>query len=501
MKLKNRCLLLSTLLVCCLSSSAFAGQILIQGTPGRDFSQLNSVNQQVLSSPSPTSYKDRAAVYQQLGLKKEAIDDLNQALALEPKDAVALLLKGEVYFASGMYPEAAKSCDDAIKIDPKFVGAYTLRISSFIKEKQYAKALADLDTLFTLSPNSAVPYALRGAAYVGMGKYDNAIKDCTEAITRDPKQAKAFYYRAEAYQDSGQYDKSIPDFTEAINLEPSFRPALLGRAWSEQKMGKDEDAITDCSRAIRFDSADMLRAVNKFVGEKTTVADITPDPEYNWGLQIEDELKSAITLYDDVLKDKPGDPDTLRDRGLAYMHLSKYREAVRDFEAANKAMPLNPPDFPGFGSQDAYNAAKVDYQQGNQNLTSGNYQAALDNYRNAIQKYPQYARAWHNMAITCGGLGDFFSAELCCVHAISYRPDDWKLWNTFGYVLFHEYQNDKSDPALLSAADYALRQSLALKPDSENDKEQVRQLLGSVKSYQRSLAPASNFVITTMPVI
>lgn len=473
----------------------------MQGTPGRSYPQLMNLNQQILSSPTSANYKTRAAEYQRLGLRSEAVDDLNQAISLEPQDAVAYLLKGEVYFASGMYPEATKSCDDAIKIDSNFVGARVLRTRAFLKEKEYSKALVEANALFSLSPNSAEPYLLRGAAFEGLGKYDNAIKDCTDAIAKNPKLAKAFYYRAEAYQESGQYEKSINDFTQAINIEPSFRPALLGRAWSQQKLGKDADAIADCSRAIRFDNTDMLKAVNRYVGEKTTVADISPDPEFNWGLQIAEELKNAVGLYDDALKDKPGDPDTLRDRGIAFMHLSKYREAIRDFDAANKGRPVNPVDFPGFGSQDDYYAAKLEYQQGNQDLSSGNYQSSLDHYRVAIQKYPQYARAWHNMAINCGDLGDFFSAELCCIHAISYRPDDWKLWNTFGYVLFHQYQADKGDPAKLSAADYALRQALSLKPESESDKEQVRQLLGSVKSYERSLAPTSNFVITTMPVI
>lgn len=474
----------------------------MQGIPGRNFGQFANLNQQVLSAPTALNYKNRAAEYQRLGLRSEAVNDLEQALSLEPQDVVAQFLKAEVYFASGMYPETLKSCDDALKIDPKFVSAKALRTRVFLKQNQYQKALAEANSLFALAPDAAQSYLLRGAANEGAGKYDSAIKDCTDAISRDPKQAKAFYYRGQAYQESGQLEKSINDFSQALELEPSFRPALLARAWSRQKLGQDASAIEDCSRAIRFDNADMLRAVNKYVGEKSTsVNDITPDAEFNWGLEIEDELKSALTLFDDVLKDKPGDANTLRDRGVAYMHLSKYREAIKDFDAARSGMPVNPVDFPGVGSQDDYNAAKADYQQGNDALSGGDFQSALEHYRVAIQKYPQYARAWHNMAITCGDLGDFFSAELCCIHAISYRPDDWKLWNTFGYVLFHEYQNDKGDPLLLSAADYALKQALILKPDSESDKEQVRHLLSEVKNYQRSLAPSSNFVITTMPLI
>jgi tetratricopeptide (TPR) repeat protein len=211
-------------------------------------------------------------------------------------------------------------------------------------------------------------------------------------------------------------------------------------------------------------------------------------------------LKNALVLYDDVLKDKPGDPDALRDRGVVYMHLAKYREAIRDFEDANKGLTLNPTDFPGFGSRADYDAANVEYKLGNADLSAGKYADAFNHYQAALAKYPYYAKCWHNMAIACSNLGDNMSAELCCIHAISYRPDDWKLWNTLGYALFGEFKQDKSNPTKLGAAASAFQQALALNPTNEQDKSDVRQLLASVKSYERALAPIMDFVITTMPI-
>lgn len=478
----------------------FAGQILMQGVPGRTSPVITDLTNQIQIDPSALNFKNRAAEYKKLGLPAEAVNDLDKAIELEPKDVIARTLKAEVYFNSGMYPEAAKECEAALSLDPNFVGAQVLRTRAHIRMKDFNKALEEANALLALTPKSPEPLLLRGAAYEGLGKTQEAVADLTAAVTADPKMTKAYYYRAKAYADAGQYDKSVDDFSKAIELEPTFRPALLGRAWSKFKLGKSDQAIEDASDAIQFD-VDMLKAQNKFIGEKQNVADITPDPEYNWGLHIEEDLKNAVLLYDAVLKEKPGDAETSRDRGIAYMHLGKYREAKRDFDVANRGLPVNPSDFSGLGSEDAYNAAKVEYKLGNEEMTNGNYDKSLEHYQNALQKYPQYARAWHNMAIDYGVYNDFFSAELCCIHALSYRPDDWKIWNTFGYTLFHEYQRDKSDPAKLSAAQSALETALALGPDNADDKTQVKDTLGRVKAYERSLAPTSNFIITTMPLI
>ena len=287
---------------------------------------------------------------------------------------------------------------------------------------------------------------------------------------------------------------------QALKLQPNYRPASLGLAWSYYKLDKDAEALKYCNNAIAFHDAGDLMAVNVYEGNKATDSGAAPDPEYNLGSQIEEDLKNCLVLYDDILKDKPGDPEALRNRGVAYMHLSKYREAVKDFESALKGLSVNPTDFSGLGSQDAYKAAIPDYMQGNQDLAKDNYASAIAHYQAALKKYPQYGRCWHNLALAYSYQRDYFTAELCCIHSVSYRSDDWKLWDTLGYVLYNEYKADKCDPQKLSAAVQALHQSLLLKPDSDSDKNGVLELLTSVKNYQRSLTPVIDFQITTMPV-
>src|SRR5207237_8968528 len=102
--------------------------------------------------------------------------------------------------------------------------------------------------------------------------------------------------------------------------------------------------------------------------------------------------------------------------------------------------------------------------------------------------------------IAYGCVQDFVSAELCCIHAVSYRPDDWKLWNTLGYEMFHEFQHDKGDPNKLDNSGAALKRSLALNPATDSDKQDVRTLLAQLNNYERALAPTNYVVVTTMPL-
>ena len=481
--------------------ASFCDQLMMQGiVPSRNSPAVDDISAQIKLNPNSENYKSRAEALRRLGLRKEAVDDLNKAIELEPANVQNHMLRGRVYFEDGMYPEAIRNLDAAINVDPKFVPAYALRANSFLKLKEYSKAFDDANALLKLDPSSPLGLYLRGAANNGLKNYDDAIKDCTAAINANPKMEKAYFWRAEAYQNAGQYQKSVDDFGQAISLQPDYRPALLGRAWSNYKLGKDEDALKDCLEAIKFHDADDLIALNKYIGEKATEADIVPEPEYLLGAQIEEDLKNALVLFDDVIKDKPGDPEALRDRGMAYMHLGKYSSAIKDFEAANKGLPTNPSDYSGLGSEDAYKQAKVEYLAGNDALSKGDNPNAIAHYQAALKLYPTYGRCWHNLAIASSNLGDNFTAELCCIHGISYRPDDWKLWNTLGYAQYHEYKRDKTDPNKLSAAASALHQALALKPDTDDDKKRVQTLLAAVKSYERSLAPISDFIFTTMPI-
>lgn len=480
-------------------SASFAGEIFMQN-PVTSNPGLDAFNQQIQQNPSPENYNKRAEALRRLGMRKEAMDDIDQSLSKEPNNVAVLTLRGQVYFEDGMLPEAVSSLNEAIKIDPKFQNGYVLRGRSFLRMEDYNKALSDANLALQLDPKSAYALALRGAAYFGLGRYNDAIQDCTDSIAANPNFDKPYYWRGQAQQALKNYDKSVDDFKNAIRLQPDYRPALVALALSYYRMGKTSDALDVLSDAIEYSDVDDLIAVNTYEGKKATDTSSVPDPEYNLGRQIQDDLKQCISIFDDILKSNPGDRDALRERGIANMHLGKYKEAQKDFAAANDGLPTNPSDFSGLGSQDAYNRAVPLYKAGNAALGSSNYAEAAKNYQNALKIYPQYGRCWHNLAIACSYLGDNFSAELCCVHAISYRPSDWKLWQTFGSALYSEYKQDKGDPKKLDAANAALSESLQLKPDSDADKNEIRHLIGMVKTYQRALTPQINFQITTMPI-
>jgi tetratricopeptide (TPR) repeat protein len=497
---------LPLLLACTLSLGmtyrAAADEVMMQGLAQPLYSQpdFTYLNQKIQSSPDPQNYKQRAQAFRKAGMRSQAVDDLNQALHMVPSDATAYWQRAQNYYDEGMYHEAARDCSSAIKLDANFGDAYVLRARAENKMRKWQDALSDCAKLFSMNKNQTDAYLQRGIAYDGMGKYSNAIDDCTAAINADSTSAKAFYVRAGAYQATGQYPKAIEDYTQAIKLQPNYRPALLARAWCNYKAGNDAQASEDCSKAVRFDAAAQM-AMNKYIGEKYNDPNFTPDPDYKFGSDLMDDLKNALALYGDVLKDKPNDADTLRDRGLVYMHLAKYDEASRDFDAANKGVSqASGSDFPGYGSQSDYQQALPLYQQGNQDLGAGKYGAAIDHYSAALKIYPQFGRCWHNLGIAYGYSGDFVSGELCVINAISYRPDDWKLWNTLGYEMFNEYQHDKGDPNKLDAAGAALRHSLALNPPADGDRSDVQKLLAAVNNYERSLAPANYVVVTTMPL-
>ena len=216
---------------------SYGGEVFVQ-SPILSNPGLDQFNQEVKTAPTAINYNRRAEALRRLGLRKEAVDDINRSLQLEPSNVAVLTLKGQVYFEDGMYPEAVTNLNEAIKLDPKFDNGYLMRGRAFLRLKQYSKALDDANTVLAADPKSAPGYVLRGAAYFGLGKYSDAIDDCTSAIKLNPSIVKAYYWRGQAYQANKDYQKSVDDLSKAVSIQSDYRPAQVALALSYYKLGK-----------------------------------------------------------------------------------------------------------------------------------------------------------------------------------------------------------------------------------------------------------------------
>ena len=101
--------------------------------------------------------------------------------AFEPKNAGALFDRGTDYLEKGEYEKAIQDYDEAILLDPLDAITYSNRGSAYYNLGQHERAIQDYDEAILLDPLNAIAYYFRGLIYGELGKSDEAARDFAKA--------------------------------------------------------------------------------------------------------------------------------------------------------------------------------------------------------------------------------------------------------------------------------------------------------------------------------
>jgi tetratricopeptide (TPR) repeat protein len=99
------------------------------------------------------------------------------------------------HFNKGETDLALSDCNQAIQLDPKNAMAFHNRAAGYSAKGDYDRAIGDLDQVIQLDPKNAKAFNNRGFGYAAKGDYDRAIGDYDQAIQLDPKNAISYASR------------------------------------------------------------------------------------------------------------------------------------------------------------------------------------------------------------------------------------------------------------------------------------------------------------------
>ncbi len=160
--------------------------------------------------------------------------------AAENKESLEVVLTkaAQVYYARGMaskakrdHDQAIKDFDQAVALNPNNAVAFNDRGLVWSEKKDYDRAVKDFDEAIRLNPSWAFPVNNRGLVWSVKKDYDRAIKDFDLAIKLSPRWTFPFNNRGYAWQAKKEYDRASKDFDEAIRLAPNHPLALNNKAW------------------------------------------------------------------------------------------------------------------------------------------------------------------------------------------------------------------------------------------------------------------------------
>lgn len=208
----------------------------------------------------------------------------------------------------------------------------------------------------------------------------------------NPTTAEQFNDRGEQRFHEEEYDDALADFSHALKLDPEFAPALVNRGWVYVEQGDLTTAELDFADAIRL--APTLPAA--YEGQAVVLMD-------------QEKLTEAIASYTNAI-----------------------RHSVDNKQAALY-----------------YNERAMCFQR------VGNLKSTLDDLQRAVEKDPQFARAYANRGDVLSQAGQYEDAVLAMREAIAIDRQDPEFYHLLGLLHFDhgEYEAAADSHAAAIARD------------------------------------------------
>ena len=131
------------------------------------------------------TYSRISSCYEDMGEWASAIEYMDKAISLDPKDTDYVLYKANIYYEAGQIQTAIEVMDQYIELVPDYAGGYYRR--GWFKDniKDIDGAIEDYTTSITL--DSDYPYAImsRGNMYLLKGENELAKKDFEMVVQKD----------------------------------------------------------------------------------------------------------------------------------------------------------------------------------------------------------------------------------------------------------------------------------------------------------------------------
>ena len=376
---------------------------------------------------------DFADAHYQLGLvmlkekrAEEAMPEFREACEHKEGFAVGHLHWGMALMEMGSFRGALGQFNQAIKLDPKLVAAYiqgglaSFRVGQFLEAAQYFQAAVNND------PDLPEPLVCLGIALAALGNDVDAGKCFVRAWQMDGKDIAILRYAASTLATTGRIEDAVKLYQEAVNLGhrnlTAQERALIYNDWGASlfKVGRTEDAGEKLLEAAEMDPGSIEPSMNsglvsvnlgeyeRAVAAFKRAASIQPENnEIKVYLAVTQILLNQCGDALRTLKAGDGENRFAFWIGHAYLGAGYYRGAIESFQKVLAYQPNNFQAHDGLGC--AY-------------LLSGDYQAAIDRFMNAIQIRGDYALGHLHLSRALEETGNNELAKRHLAEAINYDP-------------------------------------------------------------------------------
>lgn len=194
-----------------------------------------------------------------LGRFQEAVDCLDKALELDPRDVAAWTNRGNSLNSLGRYDEAVLSLNQALELDPNDSAAWQNKGMSLSRLGRYAEALDCFDKAIAIDPFHADAWIWMNKANClnCLGRSQEAIRCCDKALEIDPRDPDIWFNKgftlkqmsklediiplpgvvSHSLNSKRDYEDGISCFDQALALDPRYANAWYQKALLHHAFG------------------------------------------------------------------------------------------------------------------------------------------------------------------------------------------------------------------------------------------------------------------------
>jgi tetratricopeptide (TPR) repeat protein len=265
----------------------------------------------------PMVYVTLGKLHSGQGKDDLALQEFQQALALNRRDSNAMMGMANAYERMGRIAEAEKTYQTSASMRPDYWDGYNSLGTFYLRQRRYAEAVTEFTKVIQLTPDNAAAYSNRGAANSNLKKYADAESDFLKSISLGPSYP-AYVNLGFLYSNQKRYTEYAAMTEKALQLNDKDFRVWANLASAYKSLGQ-----TDKAQAAALKKLERLEATVQ-VQPKDAVVQSALGISY-----AEQKMKDkALPHIQAAVALAPTNPQVLLNAGEAYEDLGDRRSAL-----------------------------------------------------------------------------------------------------------------------------------------------------------------------------
>lgn len=233
-----------------------------QGRPSDALDRLNAIGQQ---DRNAHYYTLRAGVLLNVGRVDRAVEDIRQALTLDPANSEALALTAVIAAVRNRKEESFAAARKAVQNNPRSAAAHIALSYAHQAGFRLSEALQAAQAAVTSNDNNDTAWARLAELQLSTGKLDQGAASARKAAELNPRTAHAYTILGFAYLTRIKTQKAREAFHQAIALDSASPLPRLGLGLAIIRDGDLEEGRAQIEIATGLDPGNAL--IRSYLGK------------------------------------------------------------------------------------------------------------------------------------------------------------------------------------------------------------------------------------------